>query len=458
MASQPAPPEWRTFLEEVKSCVQTQAYETWFRAVQLSGIEKSSLVLNVPNQFVAEWLSENYMDVLRRSVKRAYGADLVIEFRVDPVLEVRSTQAPPPPKTTSSKKAANAAFEDSGMGDDHSQIDPKYTFDMFVVGKSNQLAHAACKAVAENPATAYNPLFLYGGVGLGKTHLMQAVGNALRQKNSRSRIAYVSSEQFTNEMIYCIQHGKTHDFRKKYRNADLLLVDDIQFLAGKESTQEEFFHTFNALYDAKKQVVMTSDRPPGEIRMLEERLVSRFQWGLVADIQLPDLETRIAILKHKAEIEGLFLPEDVALHIAENVRSNIRELEGSLIRLIAFSNLMNVEINLDLAKQVLADFTRSSARKQIDAPTIIRTTAEYFDSTVESIKGKRRTNAIVVPRQVAMYLCRTMTDLPLTEIGKLFGKRDHTTVLYACDRVKDMIENDPKIRRSTQEIEEKLKF
>jgi chromosomal replication initiator protein len=338
------------------------------------------------------------------------------------------------------------------MYDDQSRIDPKYSFDTFVVGKSNQLAHAACKAVAENPAQAYNPLFLYGGVGLGKTHLMLAIGNALRARNPDAAIYYVSSEQFTNEMIFGIQHGKTLDFKKKYRGMDLLLIDDIQFLAGKESTQEEFFHTFNALYDTNRQLVLTSDRPPGDIRMLEERLVSRFQWGLVADIQLPDLETRVAILQKKAEIEGLQLPEDVALHIAENVRSNIRELEGSLIRLIAFSHLMNLEIN----KQILQDFLRPDTLRKVDAPAIIRAVADHFGASIEAIKGKRRTNAIVVPRQIGMHLCRTLTPMPLTEIGKAFGKRDHTTVLYACDRVKGMLDSDPDIQRAVKEIQEKL--
>jgi len=446
MASLPAPPEWRLFLQEIRARVQQQAFETWFRAIKFGGSSDHELILDVPNQFVAEWLSENYMDVLRRSARTAFGDGLGLRFRIDPVLEVTARDQPLPPRP-----APVRVFED------HSQIDRKYSFDSFVVGKSNQLAHAACKAVSQNPAKTYNPLFLYGGVGLGKTHLMQAVGNAVRERNPEARIYYVSSEQFTNEMIYSIQHAKTLEFKKKYRNADLLLIDDVQFLAGKESTQEEFFHTFNALYDAHKQVVMTSDRPPGDIRLLEERLVSRFQWGLVADIQLPDLENRVAILNKKAEQEGLHLGEDVALLIAENVRSNIRELEGSLIRLIAFANLMKVEINLSLAQQVLRDFIRPDARHRIDASTIVKTTADYFATTVEAIKGKRRTNAIVVPRQVAMYLCRTLTEMPLAEIGRVFGGRDHTTVLYACDRVRSMIESDPEIRRAVQETEGRLK-
>jgi len=449
MASHPASPAWRYFLEEIKERVPRHAFETWFRSVEFGDLDDRTVTLDVPNQFVSEWLSEHYSDVLRNATNKAFGDGLRLAFRIDPVLEAhRPPSEAEPPRPVISRPPR--------MYDDQSRIDPKYSFDTFVVGKSNQLAHAACKAVAENPAQAYNPLFLYGGVGLGKTHLMLAIGNALRARNPDAAIYYVSSEQFTNEMIFGIQHGKTLDFKKKYRGMDLLLIDDIQFLAGKESTQEEFFHTFNALYDTNRQLVLTSDRPPGDIRMLEERLVSRFQWGLVADIQLPDLETRVAILQKKAEIEGLQLPEDVALHIAENVRSNIRELEGSLIRLIAFSHLMNLEINLDLAKQILQDFLRPDTLRKVDAPAIIRAVADHFGASIEAIKGKRRTNAIVVPRQIGMHLCRTLTPMPLTEIGKAFGKRDHTTVLYACDRVKGMLDSDPDIQRAVKEIQEKL--
>jgi len=428
--------------------VQNQAYETWFRSIQFGGVEKNRLTLNVPNQFVSEWLSENYMDVLRRSAKEAFDDGLSIVFRVDPVLEVT------PQQTAVSPRPVNRPQR---VFQDHIRLDPKYTFSSFVVGKGNQLADAACKAVSENPARIYNPLFLYGGVGLGKTHLMQAIGNAVREKNPHARIHFLSSEEFTNELIGAIQHGKTLDFKRKYRTVDVLLIDDIQFLAGKESTQEEFFHTFNALYDAHKQVVMTSDRPPNEIRMIEERLLSRFQWGLVADIQPPDLETRVAILRSKAERDGVHLPEDVALLIAENVRSNIRELEGSLIRLTAFANLTKTEICVDLVNQVLRDFIRPEAQRRIEPSGIIKATADYFSISVESLKGKRRTNVIVVPRQVAMYLCRILTERPLTDIGKAFGGRDHTTVLYACDRVKDMMENDHEIRRAVGDIQEQLK-
>jgi chromosomal replication initiator protein len=335
-------------------------------------------------------------------------------------------------------------------------IDPRYTFDTFVVGKSNQMAAAACKAVAEHPGTSYNPLFLYGGVGLGKTHLMQAIGNALLASNRAARVCYVSSEKFTNEMIWSIQHGKTLVFKDRYRTVDLLLIDDIQFLAGKETTQEEFFHTFNALHEAGKQIVLTSDRPPKEIQGLEERLVSRFEWGLLADIQKPDLETRVAILRKKAEVENIHLPEDVALLIAEHARNNIRELEGSLIRLVAFASLLKKSIDLPLAEQVLQEFIKPGRTRQVDPSTILKRTADRFHTTVESMKGKRRTSSAVRPRQVAMYLCRRLTNMPLTEIGKLFGGRDHTTVIYACERVEEMIRKDAKVQRIVQELEQEL--
>ncbi len=449
MATDPLPPNWRQLLHEVRSRVHDQAFETWFSNIRFHSQEDDTLTIGVASQFVADWLSENFMDVLQKAMIKVYGEGLSLAFKVDPDLEAHSRErgiAAPAPRQPA------RIYRDR-----QAQIDPKYTFQNFVVGKSNQLAHAASKAVAENPATSYNPLFLYGGVGMGKTHLMQAIGNAVLIHSPDARVTYVSTEKFMNEMIWSIQHAKTLEFKTKYRNVDLLLLDDIQFLTGKESTQEEFFHTFNALYEARKQIVLTSDRPPKEIRMLEERLVSRFHWGLVADIQPPDLETRVAIIRKKAEIENVHLPEDVALLIAENVRSNIRELEGSLVRLVAFATLMKSQINVDLANQVLHDFMRREKQKRPEAPAIIKTTAQRFNVTVEALKGKRRTNVIVVPRQTAMYLCRTLTEMPLTEIGKVLGGRDHTTVLYACDRVREMMELDPEYQHTVEELTERLR-
>ena len=446
MATEPEPPVWRHFLEEVRSRVQEQTYETWFRAIRLGVYTDTQLVIGVPNQFVSDWLHTNFIDVIRRAAHVVFGADLDISFRVDPELETRAQEIPRP-QIVRKYRETNGAVE----------LDPKFNFDTFVVGSANQLAAAACMAVAKNPATAYNPLFLYGGVGLGKTHLMVAVGNAMLAHNPAAKVYYVSSEKFTNEMIFSIQHSKTLEFKNKYRNVDALLIDDIQFLAGKETTQEEFFHTFNALYDARKQIILTSDRPPKEIRQLEERLVSRFHWGLLADIGKPDFETRVAILKKKASIEHVDLPEDVAHLIAENVVSNIRELEGCLIRLDAFAHLTKQTVNVGLARQVLQDFIRIDQEKRFDPRTILKVVATRYNIAPESIKGKRRTNSIVVPRQVAMYLIRILTGMPLADIGKIFGNRDHTTVLYACDRVKDMIETDIEIARAVQELEEELR-
>ncbi len=448
MATVPQHPDWRRFLEEVRARVQPQAFDTWFGNIRFGSLDDDTLSIAVPNKFTGEWLGENYHEVLGRAAVKVYGGELEIVFSVDPVLEVR------PSRHLTAEKAPSRTPR---VYDPSAGMDPKYTFESFVVGKSNQLAHAACKAVAQNPATSYNPLFLYGGVGLGKTHLMQAIGNAVHAANGGAQVCYVSSEKFTNEMIYSIQHSKTLEFKKKYRNADLLLIDDIQFLAGKESTQEEFFHTFNALYEARKQIVLTSDRPPKEIRMLEERLVSRFHWGLVADIQPPDLETRVAILRKKAEVESIHLGEDVTLLIAENVRSNIRELEGSLVRLIAFSQLTGHEITAELARQVLTDFMHRGRQHTVDAPGIMKLVSQRWHVPIDALKGKRRTNVIVVPRQIAMHLCRRLTDMPLTEIGKAFGGRDHTTVLYACERVKEMMDVDPEIQRTIEELEERLR-
>ena len=446
MATHPDPPVWRQFLEEVRTRVQDQAYETWFRTIRLNHYSDSHITIGVPNQFVADWLSENFMDVLRKASSRVFGAD-AIDFEFDPELETRAPEIARPQIT---RKLRNGDTNGAGL-------DPKYNFESFVVGKSNELAAAACMAAAKNPATAYNPLFLWGGVGLGKTHLMLAVGNAMVAANPAVRVHYVSSETFTNEMIFSIQHSKTMEFKNKYRSVDALLIDDIQFLAGKETTQEEFFHTFNALYDSRKQIILTSDRPPKEIRMLEERLVSRFHWGLLADIGKPDFETRVAILKKKASEEDTILPEDVAHLIAENVSSNIRELEGCLIRLTAFAHLAKRSVDLPLAREVLQAFIRTDQEKRFDPRVIIKAVATRYNVTPESVKGKRRTNNVVVPRQVAMYLIRSLTSAPLAEIGRYFSNRDHTTVLYACDRVKDMVETDVEVARAVQDLEEELR-
>ncbi|MGH7573132.1 MAG: chromosomal replication initiator protein DnaA, partial [Gemmatimonadota bacterium] len=334
-------------------------------------------------------------------------------------------------------------------------LNPRYTFDTFVVGNSNQYAHGASLAVAGKPAQAYNPLFIYGGVGLGKTHLMQAIGNTAVETARLERVCYLSAETFMNQMIESLQFGKTLDFRNKYRRMDLLLIDDVQFLQGKDATQEEFFHTFNALYDAHKQIVVTSDRVPKEIPTLEERLVSRFEWGLVVDIQPPDLETRIAILQHKASRSGLDLPQDVILFIAKNVKSNVRELEGSLIRLIAHSSLNGSDVTIELAEEVLKNILNTETRR-VTVDRIQHEVATDYGVTVEGLKSRKRTKTLTVPRQVAMHLCRQLTDLPLVEIGQAFGGRDHTTVIHACDKVESQIKTNRTVRRRVELLRDKI--
>ncbi|MBZ9621303.1 MULTISPECIES: chromosomal replication initiator protein DnaA, partial [Clostridium] len=335
-------------------------------------------------------------------------------------------------------------------------LNPKYTFDSFVIGNSNRFAHAASLAVAESPAKAYNPLFIYGGVGLGKTHLMHAIGHYILSNNPKSKVVYVSSEKFTNELINSIKDDKNVEFRNKYRNVDVLLIDDIQFIAGKERTQEEFFHTFNDLHEANKQIILSSDRPPKEIPTLEDRLRSRFEWGLIADIQPPDFETRIAILKKKADVENLNIPNEVMVYIATKIKSNIRELEGALIRIVAFSSLTNKEIGIDLASEALKDIISSRNSKQVTIELIQDIVSSYFNLKVEDFKSSRRTRNITFPRQIAMYLCRKLTDMSLPKIGEEFGGRDHTTVIHACEKISKGLKEDENLQDNVAELTKKI--
>ncbi|RSK25435.1 chromosomal replication initiator protein DnaA, partial [Bacillus sp. HMF5848] len=336
-------------------------------------------------------------------------------------------------------------------------LNSKYTFDTFVIGQGNRFAHAASLAVAEAPAKAYNPLFIYGGVGLGKTHLMHAIGHYVLEHNPAAKVVYLSSEKFTNEFINSIRDNKTVDFRNKYRSVDVLLIDDIQFLAGKEQTQEEFFHTFNTLHEESKQIVISSDRPPKEIPTLEDRLRSRFEWGLITDITPPDLETRIAILRKKAKADGLDIPNEVMLYIANQIDSNIRELEGALIRVVAYSSLINKDINADLASDALKDIIPSSKPRVITIQDIQKVVSQHFNVKVEELKAKKRTRTIVEPRQVAMYLSRELTDASLPKIGEEFGGRDHTTVIHAHEKISKKLESDPNFQRTFKEIQSQLK-
>ena len=433
---------WEQVLTSIRGRVGSpQAFDTWFKPIVPLEISPSSVELEVPNAFFVDWIHEHHLPMLSVCLGEILGDVPEIRFaaRESVPFEAASLEARSATVSTSSEvqRPQRAWLE--------SQLNPRLTFESFVVGSSNRFTHAACLGVAGNPANVYNPLFIFGGSGLGKTHLLHAIGHAVRASDPETRVYYVSAERFTNEMIYSIQHGQTLAFRNKYRNVDVLLIDDIQFLAGKESTQEEFFYTFNALRDARKQVVVTADKPPKDIPMLEERLTSRFNQGLVTDIQQPDLETRIAILRNRCELEGegVRLPEDVLLLIADRIHSNIRDLEGCLVRLIAVASLTHQEISLEIADDVLQHYVNPEP-DQMTPERILTAVAERFAVKTDAICGQRRTRTVVLPRQVAMYLMRQLTELSLVEIGRMFGGRDHTTVLYACEKVATLIaSNEP---------------
>jgi chromosomal replication initiator protein len=438
---------WSRCLETIRDQTEQQSYRTWFEPTRALEVSDDVVKIEVPNRFFADWLEEHYLSLIRRAIEQAAGRELTPVFQVahrrpDQYEPVSTRRATPPPLSIA---AANEC-----------QLNPRYTFSTFIVGNSNRFAQAASMAVAEAPADAYNPFFIYGGVGLGKTHLMQAIGNYVRENRPELSVYYVSSETFMNELITAIQRGTTLEFRDKYRGKDVLLIDDVQFLAGKESTQEEFFHTFNALYLAHKQIVLTSDRPPKQISTLEERLVSRFESGLVTDIQPPDLETRIAILHEKAELDGISIPNDVIHLIANSVTSNIRELEGSLVRLLAFSSLTGSEITVDLAKEVLSEFL-GKPRGPISVARIQQAVAETYGVPVEKMKARGRASQIAHARQVAMFLARELTHLSLAQIGEQFGGRDHTTVLHAQRKIADEVEHGGQIQRDVENLKRALR-
>jgi chromosomal replication initiator protein len=438
---------WDSLLGQLKDEVSEQVFTAWFLPITPVSVSDNTLRLGVPNEFFKEWIQERYRDFLIARLARVAGKNLGIEFVISPVDEKQTPQEKTEKPSERKRGWFRAVFpkqsEEPSLKE--ARLNPKYTFENFVVGPSNRFVHAASLAIAESPAKAYNPLFIYGGVGLGKTHIMHAMGNELIQKSAKARILYISSEEFTNQLISAIQTRTTPKFRQRYRNVDMLLIDDIHFIAGKESTQEEFFHTFNSLYDAHKQIVISSDRSPKEIRSLEERLVSRFEWGLITDIQPPDFETRIAILRKKSEKETVRLPDEVFFFLAEKIKTNIRELEGALIRVNAYAKLMNKDITVGLAREVLKDMIIEGERK-IGVELIQKRVAQYFDINLQDMKAKKRTRRIAYPRQVAMYLSRDLTDLSLPEIGTSFGGRDHTTVLHACEKIERGFKDDEKLR------------
>ena len=447
---------WSIILEESRKVINPQTFKTWLEPTEAVGLSEDRLLVNVKNQFAVDYIEGQYGTVLSRIAGSIFDTDMSIAFQSDSSEqpETIATRAVAPSDIAASARPAAERPAPSAVNQGM-PLNPRFTFESFVVGNSNQFAHAASQSVAETPAVRFNPLFIYGGVGLGKTHLMQGIGNELLASGKLERVCYLSAEQFMNQMIEALQFGKSLEFRNKYRRMDLLLIDDVQFLQGKDATQEEFFHTFNALYDAHKQIVVTSDRPPKEIPTLEERLVSRFEWGLVVDIQPPDLETRIAILQHKAARNNLQLPQDVVLFIAKNVKSNVRELEGSLIRLIAHSSLSGSDITIELAEDVLKNILNHETVR-ITVDRIQHEVAQEYGVSVEGLKSKKRTKMLTVPRQVAMYLCRKHTDLPLVEIGQAFGGRDHTTVIHACDKVENEIREDRSIRVRVEQLRERI--
>ena len=438
---------WQEALSYIQGKVPKQVYDTWFTPVHLERIEESTAQIGVPNKFFGDWLNQHYGPLLAEAVSNARGGgDLAVTFVV---FQRQATRQADGPAAAPASRTGAPVRARRGV-----QLNPKYTFKNFVVGAGNQFAHAACMAVAEQPAKAYNPLFIYGGVGLGKTHLLNAIANHVAERTDL-RIAYLTTEQFTNEVINSIRYDKMMDLRKRYRHIDMLMIDDIQFLAGKERTQEEFFHTFNSLYEAHKQLVLSSDRFPKDMPDIEERLRSRFEWGLIADLQPPDVETRIAILRKKSEDEGVTLPEDVIQFLSTTMKSNIRELEGSLVRLGAYASLTGQTITLDMAKNVLRDLI-GDKKKIVSMEDIQETVGARFHVKIADLKSRRRSKTLVHPRQIAMYLCRELTDASYPEIGRHFGGKDHTTIIHACRQITKAKDGDTTLSATLESLKEEI--
>ena len=453
------PNPWVRILDALEKKINRHSYDTWLKPTRYSHASNGILFVRVPTAEFSH-VGDKYADLIQEAID-----NLGLDYK-----DVKFVTSEDDPSNTPIRH--NGGLSPNGTGgstpqgalhatqarfdwDSAAQLNPRYTFDAFVIGSGNQFAHAACQAVAERPSKAYNPLFLYGGVGMGKTHLMQAIGHEVKRRSPQAAICYASSEKFTNEMINSLRYDKMISFRDKFRNVDVLLVDDIQFLAQKERTQEEFFHTFNALHESMKQIVIASDRPPKELAEFEDRLRSRFEWGLIADIQPPDLETKVAILQKKAEQEKVTIPTDVALFIASNIRSNVRELEGALIRLVAHSSLIGADITLPYTQQVLKNFIDSQARK-VTIESIQKAVAEQFGLRLVEIKAKNNSRSIVYPRQIAMYLAKHLTEASLPEIGRQFGGKHHTTVLHSVDKIEDVRKGDKDLNRLLNKLTEQL--
>ncbi len=440
--------------QQLKKSLREVHFSTWQRQAKLVSLEEGSVQVAVPNKFIRDWIQDHFIDEVREALAELTEGPVTIHFVVDENMEMSPVaEAETPEAIPSAPSVRAAAASQAGQSN---QLNPRYTFDNFVVGPSNQFAHAACQAVAEMPAQNYNPLFLYGGVGLGKTHLLNAVGQEIKRRNPNTRIAYVSSEQFMNKMIHSIRFDRMTQFRQVFRDAcDLLLIDDVQFIAGKERTQEEFFHTFDRLYNSGKQIIVSSDRSPNDIPGLEERLRSRFQWGLIADLQVPDMETRVAIIKKKADIAGIQLTDDVAHFLASSIKSNIRELEGSLVRLSAFASLLGQPISVELAGEVLQSIL-GAQQHQLSIDRIQKTVADYYQIRLPDLLGRRRTRSLALPRQIAMYLCRKHMQASFPEIGHKFGGKDHSTVVHACSKITNCLTEDETMQQQINQLEQRL--
>jgi chromosomal replication initiator protein len=439
------PELWNQALVEVKERIGKQNYDTWIKPVRFASRNKSEIKLEVPNKFFRDWLTEHYLTQIEDVLSSLAKDRIRVVFEVNERLEGRLTV----------DRSIKMEEKDRERQERNTNLIPKYTFDNFVIGASNQFAHAACVAVANQPGDHYNPLFIYGGVGLGKTHLVNAIGHHSVTQRPSLKVVYLSSESFMNELIASLRRDRMDEFKRKFRNVDILILDDVQFIAGKERTQEEFFHTFNSLYDSHKQIVITSDKFPKEIPGIEDRLRNRFEWGLIADIQPPDMETRVAILQKKAELEGVQLPHDVAIFLASNIDSNVRELEGSLTRLGAFASLTKATITIDLTKELLRN-TLTGTQREITVENIQKTICDYFTIRLGDLKAKRRTQNIALPRQVAMYLCRKYTETSFPAIGDKFGGRDHSTVIHASKTIERKIKEDPHMQKTIEKLERNL--
>ncbi len=446
------PDIWEAALSTLEGRIKPHNFDMWLRPIQCRTVEGQKIVLSAPSKWIKEWFQDNYQDIVLDVLRLQTAQEFAIEF------ELAESEPEPPPVEVAAviePPVVRPPAPGNGPAEGLDLLD-KYSFDSFVVGPSNQLAHAASRAVAEMPAGKYNPLFIYGGVGLGKTHLVHAIGHRIRQMHPQWRIVYQKTETFINEFINCVRNGKIDEFRRKYREqCDVLMLDDIQFLAGKDRTQDEFFHTFNSLFESHRQIVLTADKYPHEIPDLEDRLRSRFQSGLIADIQSPELETRIAILKKKAELDGIDLPDDVANFLATHIKSNVRELEGLLIRVAAFASLQALPITIEFARETLKQFLTQAAHS-LTVENVQKEVANYFNVKVADLKSTKRHQAIARPRQIAMYLARKLCQASYPELGQKFGGKDHTTVLSACRKIEQLAQNDVKTRHIVEELERQL--